>query len=74
MDAFTNLLLVTLIGLVAWIGKGAYDKINTIIELIKGLAINHQKHESEIEQLKRNAEDHEERIRSLETNTRDFLD
>ena len=66
-DPLTNFLLVTLIGLVAWIGKSAYDKINEILVMIRQIMISHQKNESDIEQLKRNQTDHEERIRELET-------
>lgn len=65
-DLLTNFLLVTLIGLISWIGKSAYDKINEILNMIRTMMVSHQKYEIEIEQLKRNQIDHETRIRLIE--------
>ena len=55
-----------LIGLIAWIGKEAYKKINKIIDMMNSMLVNHQKHDSDIEQLKKDQTDHEIRIRTLE--------
>jgi hypothetical protein len=63
MPEVTNLLLITLIGLIAYIGKSAYEKINEILSIIKQISINHQKHDSEITELKATSDDHEQRLR-----------
>jgi len=65
-DSFTNYLLITLIGLVAWLGRAAYEKINEIYKMIQQIFVSHQKYESDIEQLKRNQVDHETRMRDTE--------
>ena len=67
-DSFTNFLLITLIGLIAWIGKAAYEKINEMFHMIQSMLVSHQKYESELKQMERNQCDHELRIRLLEEN------
>lgn len=66
MAEVTNLLLLTLIALIGYIGKSAYQKINEILDIIKQISINHQKHESEIVELQETVKDHEIRLRISE--------
>lgn len=42
MDTFTNFLLITLIGLIGWIGKATYEKIEELFNLIRSVLINYQ--------------------------------
>ena len=65
-DSFTNILLVSLISLVAWLGKALYDKLDEIIKNQSAIMQANERSRTEIEMLKHNQVDHEARIRILE--------
>ena len=66
MDSFTNFLLVTLIGLISYIGAKAYDKMNQLFDMIKSIMMVDVSRGKDIEQLQTDIEDHEKRIRDIE--------
>lgn len=65
-DNITNLLLTVLIGLMAWMGKSLYAKIEILIAEIRAIMLSDVMNKKDIETLKEKVEDHEHRIHSLE--------
>lgn len=66
---FTTLsdyLLMILIGLIAYIGKVIYEKIEKLIDEIRTIMISDMANKKDIETLKTITLDHEERITKLE--------
>jgi hypothetical protein len=65
-DSFTNLLLITLITLLGYIGKVFYDKMEDVLKRIEQILLSDVGQKKDIENLKEDLEDHEIRITSLE--------
>jgi cell division protein FtsB len=68
MDSITNLLLALLIGLLAWLGRVFYSKLEELSKNIKEILISDMGHQKDIEQLKADRDEHEKRIGELEKN------
>lgn len=65
-NTLSNYLLMILIGLIAYIGKVIYEKIEKLIDEIRQIMISDVANKKDIETLKGIALDHEERISQLE--------
>lgn len=65
-DTFTNFLLVVLIGLLSFIGKIFYDKLNESMAEIRSILISDMANKKDIQQLQNRVDGHEERIDELE--------
>lgn len=66
MSDVTNLLLTTLIALLAYIGKIFYDKLGELGKKIEDILLNDMKVNTEVSYLKEGQHDHENRITELE--------
>ena len=67
-DSFTNVLLITLIGLLGTIGKIFYDKMEETLKRIEQILLSDVRQIKDIEGIKEDVKDHETRITSLEKN------
>lgn len=65
-NTLSNYLLMILIGLIAYIGKVIYEKIEKLIDEIRQIMISDMANKKDIETLKSVSLDHEERISKLE--------
>lgn len=65
-NTLSNYLLMILIGLLAYMGKVIYEKIETLIDEIRTIMLSDVANKKDIEVLKEKTEDHEERISNLE--------
>ena len=65
-NSLSNYLLMILIGLIAYIGKVIYEKIEKLIDEIRQIMISDMANKKDIETLKTISLDHEERISKLE--------
>jgi polyhydroxyalkanoate synthesis regulator phasin len=65
-DSFTNVLLITLITLLGYIGKVFYDKMEDVLKRIEQILLSDVSQKKDIENLKEDMEDHETRITHLE--------
>ena len=65
-NTLSNYLLMILIGLIAYIGKIIYEKIEKLIDEIRQIMISDMANKKDIETLKSVSLDHEERISKLE--------
>lgn len=65
-NTLSNYLLMILIGLIAYIGKVIYEKIEKLIDEIRQIMISDMANKKDIETLKIVSLDHEERISKLE--------
>jgi hypothetical protein len=65
-NTLSNYLLMILIGLIAYIGKVIYEKIEKLIDEIRQIMISDMANKKDIETLKSVALDHESRISKLE--------
>lgn len=61
-DSFTNILLVTLITLIGFIGKIFNDKMEKFGKKIEELLMSDIGAKKDVEQLKKDVDDHEERL------------
>ena len=68
-NTLSNFLLMILIGLIAYIGKVIYEKIEKLIDEIRIIMLSDVANKKDIEALKEKTEDHEERISLLENKT-----
>jgi len=68
-DSFTNLLLITLITLLGYIGKIFYDKLEETLKRIEDILLSDVGQKKDIEGIKEDVKDHEVRITYLEKNT-----
>lgn len=66
-NTLSNYLLMILIGLIAYIGKVIYEKIEKLIDEIRQIMISDMANKKDIETLKHITLDHEERISKLES-------
>jgi len=65
-NTLSNYLLMILIGLIAYIGKVIYEKIEKLIDEIRQIMISDVANKKDIETLKGITSNHEERISKLE--------
>jgi len=65
-NTLSNYLLMILIGLIAYIGKVIYEKIEKLIDEIRQIMISDVANKKDIENLKIITTDHENRISQLE--------
>lgn len=65
-NTLSNYLLMILIGLIAYIGKVIYEKIEKLIDEIRQIMISDMANKKDIETLKNISLDHEDRISKLE--------
>ena len=65
-NTLSNYLLMILIGLIAYIGKVIYEKIEKLIDEIRQIMISDVANKKDIETLKNITYNHEERISKLE--------
>jgi hypothetical protein len=65
-NTLSNYLLMILIGLIAYIGKVIYEKIEKLIDEIRQIMISDMSNKKDIETLKNITSNHEERISKLE--------
>lgn len=65
-STLSDYLLMILIGLIAYIGKVIYEKIEKLIDEIRQIMISDMANKKDIETLKNVALDHEDRITKLE--------
>ena len=65
-NTLSNYLLMILIGLIAYIGKVIYEKIEKLIDEIRQIMISDVANKKDIETLKNITSNHEERIYKLE--------
>ena len=65
-NTLSNYLLLILIGLIAYIGKVIYEKIEKLIDEIRQIMISDVANKKDIENLKIITTDHENRISQLE--------
>lgn len=65
-DSFTNLLLVTLITLLGYIGKVFYDKMEDVLRRIEQILLSDVSQKKDIEGIKEDVSNHETRITVLE--------
>jgi hypothetical protein len=68
-ESMTNVLLITLISLIAFIGKIALGKINDLIKDVKSLLMSDMLNKNNISNLQNDIENHETRINNLEIDT-----
>lgn len=66
VDSFTNLLLVTLITLLGYIGKVFYDKIEDVLKRIEQILLADVGQAKDIQKNTEEIRDHEIRITTLE--------
>lgn len=65
-DSFTNLLLITLITLLGYIGKVFYDKIEDVLKRIEQILLSDVGQAKDIQKNTEDIKDHESRITTLE--------
>jgi len=65
-NSLSNFLLMILIGLIAFIGKVIYNKIEKLIDEIRQIMISDMANKKDIEVLKLTSANHENRISKLE--------
>jgi cell division protein FtsB len=65
-NSLSNFLLMVLIGLIAFIGKVIYNKIEKLIDEIRQIMISDMANKKDIESLKLTSLNHESRISKLE--------
>ena len=65
-DSFTNLLLVTLITLLGYIGKVFYDKMEDVLKRIEQILLSDVSQKNDIKNVQDDLHEHEERITALE--------
>ena len=63
---FTNILLITLIGLVGWIGKAFYEKLNDMGRDMRKLIETDIIRMEHVNQLRKDVDGHETRISKIE--------
>ena len=71
-DSFTNFLLITLITLLAFIGKMFYEKLTTLIGEIRAIMLSDVANKKDIDNLKQEVREHDGRISFLERNKNNF--
>lgn len=65
-DSFTNVLLITLITLLGYIGKVFYDKMEDVLKRIEQILLSDVSQKKDIESIKEDVKDHETRLTTLE--------
>jgi hypothetical protein len=68
-ESMTNVLLITLISLIAFMGRLALSKINDLIKDVKSLLMSDMLNKNNISNLQNELANHETRINNLENDT-----